>query len=87
MDIWDTAEQEKFHLLGKHFYKESYVVCSVYSIDSQESLDALKSIWHPDAKKYGEKYAVLAVAGNKSYLYENDDFADEEQAKAFAKNC
>ena len=85
LDIWDTAGQEKFHSVGKHFYKESYVICLVYSIDDQESLNALKSIWYPDVQKYGEKYTVLAVVGNKSDLYENDNLANEEEAKAFAK--
>ena len=63
MDIWDASGQEKFHSLGKYFYKESYAVCLVYSIDNQESLDVLKSIWYPDVQKYGEKYAVLAAIG------------------------
>ena len=85
LDIWDTAGQEKFHSLGKHFYKDSYVVCLVYDITNQESLDALKSVWYPDVQKYGEKYAVLAIVGNKSDLYESEVVADEEQAKAFAK--
>ncbi len=85
MDIWDTAGQEKFHSLGKHFYKDSYVVCLVYDIVNQESLDALKSVWYPDLQKYGEKYAVLAVVGNKNDLYERDDVVSDEEAKAFAK--
>jgi len=85
LDIWDTAGQEKFHSLGKHFYKDSYVVCFIYDITNQESLDSLKTIWYPDLQKYGEKYAVLAVVGNKSDLYENDNLADEKQAKEFAK--
>jgi len=85
LDIWDTAGQEKFHSLGKHFYKDSYIVCLVYDITNQESADALKSIWYPDIQKYGEKYAVLAVIGNKSDLYESEELADEQQAKDFAK--
>ena len=85
LDIWDTAGQEKFHSLGKHFYKDSYVICLVYDIVNQESLDALKSVWYPDIQKYGEKYAVLAVVGNKNDLYESEVVTDEEQAKAFAK--
>ena len=85
LDIWDTAGQEKFHSLGKHFYKDSYIVCLVYDITNQDSVEALKSVWYPDIQKYGEKYAVLAVIGNKSDLYENEELADEEQAKAFAK--
>ena len=85
LDIWDTAGQEKFHSLGKHFYKDSYIVCLVYDITNQESLDSLKKIWLPDLQKYGEKYTVLGVVGNKSDLYENDELADEEKAKGFAK--
>ena len=85
LNIWDTAGQEKFHSLGKHFYKDSYIICLVYDITSQDSLDALKSVWYPDVQKYGEKLHVLAVVGNRCELYENDELANEEQAKQFAK--
>ena len=84
LNIWDTAGQEKFHSLGKHFYKDSYVVCFVYDVTNQESLDALKSVWYPDLQKHGEKYTVLAVVGNKCDLFEQEA-ANEEQAKTFAK--
>ena len=85
LNIWDTAGQEKFHSLGKHFYKDSYIVCFVYDITNQESLDSLKTRWYPDLQKYGEKYTVLAVVGNKSDLYEEENLADEAQAKEFAR--
>ena len=84
LNIWDTAGQVKFHALGKHFYKEAYVVCLVYDITSQESLEQLQSIWYPDLQKFGEKYTILAVVGNKSDLYEGDNLADENAAKDFA---
>ena len=86
LNIWDTAGQEKFHSVGKHFYKDAYIVCLVYDITSQDSLDQLKEIWYPDIKKYGEKYTILAVVGNKSDLYENDNLADENKAKEFAQS-
>ena len=86
LNIWDTAGQEKFHAVGKHFYKDAYIVCLVYDITSQDSLEQLKTIWYPDIKKYGEKYTILAVVGNKSDLYENDNLADENQAKEFAQS-
>ena len=85
LHIWDTAGQEKYQSLGKHFYKDSYIVCFVYDITNQESLDSLKSIWYPNLQKFGEKFTVLAVVGNKCDLYEKDNIANEEQAKAFAK--
>ena len=86
LNIWDTAGQEKFHAVGKHFYKDAYIVCLVYDITSQDSLEQLKTIWYPDIKKFGEKYTILAVVGNKSDLYENDNLADENQAKEFAQS-
>ena len=86
LNIWDTAGQEKFHSVGKHFYKDAYIVCLVYDITSQDSLVQLKEIWYPDIKKFGEKYTILAVVGNKSDLYENDNLADENQAKEFAQS-
>ena len=85
LNIWDTAGQEKFHALGKHFYKDSYIVFLVYDITSQDSLDSLKQTWYPDLQKYGEQYTIIAVVGNKCDLYEGETLADEEQAKAFAK--
>ena len=85
LDIWDTAGQEKYHSLGKHFYKDSYIVCLVYDITNQSSLDALKTIWYPDLQKYGEQYTVLAVVGAKCDLYENDNLANENEAKSFAQ--
>ena len=86
LNIWDTAGQEKFHSVGKHFYKDAYIVCLVYDITSQDSLEQLETIWYPDIKKYGEKYTILAVVGNKSDLYENDNLADENRAKEFAQS-
>ena len=84
LNIWDTTGQEKFHALGKHFYKDAYIICLVYDISSQESLDQLQSIWYPDVQKYGEKYVILAVVCNKGDLFESDNLADENAAKEFA---
>ena len=86
LNIWDTAGQEKFHSVGKHFYKDAYVVCLVYDITNQDSLEQLKTMWYPDVQKYGEKYTILAVVGNKCDLYEGDNLADENMAKKFAQS-
>ena len=29
LNIWDTSGQEKFHALGKHFYKDAYIIILV----------------------------------------------------------
>ena len=81
LDLWDTAGQEKFRSLGRHFYKDSYIVCLVYDITSIQSFEDLKSKWYDDLKKYGEKYNILAVVGNKSDCYENEAVTEEEGRK------
>lgn len=84
LDIWDTGGQEKYRSLGKHFYKDAYIVCLVYDICISDSFQAIKQIWYPDLKKFGEKFTVLAVVGNKCDKYEEEK-VKEDEARAFAQ--
>ena len=81
LDIWDTAGQEKYRSLGRHFYKEAFIVILVYDITVRESFEELKNIWYKDLTKYGEKYTVLAIVGNKIDLYENEAISEDEGRK------
>ena len=83
-DLWDTAGQEKFRALGKHFYKDSYIVCLVYDITNRDSFDNLKDAWYPDLQKNGEKYQVIGVVGSKFDLFEKEE-VPENEARAFAE--
>ena len=85
IDLWDTAGQEKFRSLGRHFYKDAYIVCLVYDITSKESFEDLKNNWYNDLKTYGEKFNITAVVGNKSDMYEKEE-VKEEDARAFAQS-
>ena len=84
LDIWDTAGQEKYRSIGKNFYREAYIIILVYDITRKNSLEGLKNIWYPDVTKYGEKYKILAVVGNKCDLYEEENVVSEEEARNFA---
>ena len=79
------CRSRKFHSLGKHFYKDSYIICLVYEITNQISLENLKKKWYPDLVKYGEKYTIIAVVGNKKDLYEIDSLDNQNEAEEFAK--
>ena len=85
LNIWDTAGQEKYQSLGKHFYKDAYIILLIYDITNQNSLDSLKKTWYPDVQIYAENCVVFGVIGNKADLYENEELADEDEAKEFAK--
>ena len=83
MDLWDTAGQEKYRAIGRHFYKESYIVCLVYDISNLDSFEKLKEVWYPELKEYGEKLRILALVGNKIDKYLEEE-VKEEDAKKFA---
>ena len=78
LNLWDTVGQEKFISLGKIFYENAYIVCLVYDITNRESFNHLKTIWYPDLKKNGEKHTILAVVGNKSDLYLQEQVEQDE---------
>ena len=84
MDLWDTAGQEKYRAIGRHFYEESYIVCLVYDITNIDSFEKLKSVWYPELKEYGEKLKILALVGNKLDKYLEEE-VKEEEAKKFAE--
>jgi len=84
LDLWDTAGQEKYRSLGRNFYRDAYIIILVYDITTKLSFNGLKEIWYPDLQKFGEKYNILAVVGNKNDLYEKED-VDEDEARAFAQ--
>ena len=84
LDLWDTAGQEKYRSLGKHFYKDSFIVILVYNVTLRESFENLKNIWLDDITNFGEEFKVLAIAGNKCDLYEQEAVSEDE-ARAFAK--
>ena len=83
LDVWDTAGQEKYRSLGKHFYKDSFIVILVYNITQRETFENLKNVWMKEVTDYGEKCKVLAVVGNKCDLYEQEA-VPEEDARKFA---
>ena len=81
LDLWDTAGEENYRSLGRHFYKDSLIVLLVYDITNRESFEDLKSLWYNDLKRYGEKYQVLGIVGNKCDLFENETVTEEEGRK------
>ena len=84
LDLWDTAGQEKYRSLGRHFYKDAYIVCLVYDITILQTFKDIKEKWYKDLKTYGEQFTVLALVGNKSDCYEKEEVS-EDMAKEYAK--
>jgi len=83
-EIWDTAGQEKYRSLAKVFYKNAQVCLLVYDISRKTSLDEIKNYWFKEIKNNATDNIILALAGNKSDMYEFEEVSDEE-AKSYAK--
>ena len=83
-EIWDTAGQEKYRSLAKVFYKNASVCLLVYDIARKASFDEIKNYWFKEIQSNASDNVILALAGNKSDMYEFEEVSDEE-AKAYAK--
>ena len=84
LDIWDTAGQEKYRSMGRMFYKDAYIVLLIYDITDKKSFKDLKNVWFDELKRSGEKHTVLALVGNKSDRYLEEQ-VDEDDARKYAE--
>ncbi|CAG9332187.1 unnamed protein product [Blepharisma stoltei] len=81
-NIWDTAGQERYHALSKMYYSDSQAAILVYDITNRRSYDAMKQ-WYRELKEFGPRSLMIAVAGNKEDLVENEE-VDMNEAREFA---
>jgi len=87
-NIWDTPGLRKYHDFAKIFYKGATSFILVYDVTSQNSFDELKNYWYNEIKNLENEKLVIAVAANKSDLYEERQVSNEEGEKfAFEKNA
>ena len=84
-DIWDTAGQEKYRSVTKNFYVNAAIGLMVYDIRVKDSFENIKTYWSEQLKEYGEENIILAIAGNKSDLFE-DQKVSEKEVKKFAES-
>ena len=77
-DIWDTAGQEKYRALTKMFYKDASAAILVYDITRKESFNEIQNYWAGEIKEHSPKKIVIALAANKSDLYEEEQVGEEE---------
>ena len=84
-DIWDTAGQEKYRSVTKNFYVNAGIGIMVYDIRVKDSFENIKTYWSEQLQELGEENIILAIAGNKCDLFEEQNISDKE-VKKFAKS-
>jgi len=85
LDIWDTAGQELYRSLNKFYYKKAKAVILVYDITRIDSFNEVKNYWYNQIKENTNNDVIIAVAANKSDLYEKRQVSDED-GEEFAKS-
>ena len=83
-EIWDTAGQEKYRALTKIFYKKASVAILVYDITKKQTFNEIKNYWYNQVKNSTSNEIIIAIAANKSDLYEFEQ-VNEEEARKYAK--
>ncbi len=84
-EIWDTAGQERYRSLAKVFYNNASACILVYDITNKDTFNDIMNYWIPELKENAPKDTILALAGNKSDLYLEEQVNDNE-GKNLAKN-
>ena len=80
-EIWDTAGQEKYRSLNKMFYQDAKVAILVLDITRKDTFEAIKNYWYSELKENSPKNIIIAIAANKSDLYEYEEITNEELEK------
>ena len=80
-ELWDTAGQEVYRSLNKMFIKESKIVLVVFAVNDRKSYEQI-NFWIKYAKESLEEHSfIMALVGNKSDLYMEQQIPDEEIKK------
>ena len=76
--IWDTAGQEKYRSLNTLFYKDALIVVLVYDQTQRKTFEEVKNYWIPQIRSHCGEKIIVAIAANKSDLFEEQEVSDEE---------
>ena len=76
LQIWDTCGQETYNSLITSFYRNTSLAMMVYSIDSQESFEHIKS-WHRELKIQSSPNIKSFLIGNKTDLGSSREVTEE----------
>eukprot|EP00210_Caulerpa_lentillifera_P002336 g2241.t1 len=85
-EIWDTAGQERYHSLAPMYYRGAAAAILVYDVSSADSFIRAKK-WVKELKTSGNANMIMALAGNKCDLVQNDTGARHvtiEEAQSYA---
>ena len=89
--LFDTAGVERYtQTIPPTYYRRAKVVLLVYSMDNNDSFQAISSNWLDNYASYCEDSSLTILVGNKSDLQERwdelDEFVPRRRALTLAEN-
>ena len=84
-EIWDTAGEERYRSISKMFYQDTSVVILVLDITRKETFEAIKNYWYSEVKNSTNEDIIIAIAANKSDLYEYEE-VDKKELEDYAQS-
>jgi len=85
LDIWDTVGQEKYRSANKIFMKSTEIALLIYDITNRKSFEDLEFWYNEVIENCNNTIVVIAIAANKSDLYEQQ-VVDFSETLEFGKN-
>ena len=71
IQLWDTAGSERFKTINRIYYRDATAALVVYDITKKDTLFMEAEHWIKDIKANAPGHVIIALCGNKSDLYEN----------------
>mmetsp|Transcript_23772 Transcript_23772/g.70046 ORF Transcript_23772/g.70046 Transcript_23772/m.70046 type:complete len:207 (-) Transcript_23772:444-1064(-) len=67
LQIWDTADQERFRTISSTYYRGAHGIIVVYDVTNKNSFDSVND-WLVEINKYARENVSKLLVGNKSDL-------------------
>ena len=77
-ELWDTAGQEKYRSINKIFYQDTLIVILIFDITRKDTFSSIKDYWYQEVKENSPDDVIIAIAANKSDLYEKEEVSQDE---------
>ena len=86
IQLWDTAGSERFKTINRIYYRDAAVALVVYDITKRDTLFHEAEHWIKDVRANAPPHVIIALAGNKSDLYKDQEVSLAELQQFASKH-
>ena len=86
IQLWDTAGHDRFRSINRIYYRDAAAALIVYDVTRRDSLYQDADHWIKDVKEKAPSHIIMAIAGNKSDMYQNQEVKLSELQAYSTKN-